>query len=421
MVETDAGGDPDDEQSLVRFLLYTNEWDVEGILANRLNARDGENLNPVRTGLGIIRRQLDAYAECYPSLRAHDPRYPQPDLLRQRTVPGHSASDEGMNLLIKAVDSPDRRPLWFMNWGTDEGSGPSNLVRALEHVRRTRGEDGYAKFKGRIRLSSSDEFGEHTGSIKPPFPLFVNTFRPEIDRKRWYHSFSAITATAAGFDLKRDLLTGHGPLGALYPTNTTHKQKEGDTMSFLYLVPTGMNNPEQPGWGSWAGRYGRNPEAGGAPYYWADQQDAWEGTLDRDNTLKRWAADLQNDFRARLDWCVKPFAAANHPPRVSVLGGAERTVRSPKSAMTGREVRLDARGTTDPDDNTLQYRWSFYPEAGTYRGPLPGIRDSTKPQASFRTPSVSEEQTLHVLLTVTDNGEPPLSRYHRTVIRLLPR
>ena len=38
--------------------------------------------------------------------------------------------------------------------------------------------------------------------------------------------------------------TGHGPLGALYPTNTTHQQKEGDTMAFLYLVPTGMNEPE---------------------------------------------------------------------------------------------------------------------------------------------------------------------------------
>jgi len=34
IIETDAGGDPDDEQSLVRFLLYANEWDVEGIIAN---------------------------------------------------------------------------------------------------------------------------------------------------------------------------------------------------------------------------------------------------------------------------------------------------------------------------------------------------------------------------------------------------
>ena len=72
-------------------------------------------------------------------------------------------------------------------------------------------------------------------------------------------------------------------------------------MSFLYLVPTGMNDPSQPGWGSWAGRYGLNPEYGGKPYYWANQADAWQEETHRDNTLKRWAADLQNDFRARLE------------------------------------------------------------------------------------------------------------------------
>src|SRR6187551_1343797 len=55
IIETDAGGDPDDEQSLVRFLLYVNEWDVEGIIANRLRARDGENLNRERTGFGMVR------------------------------------------------------------------------------------------------------------------------------------------------------------------------------------------------------------------------------------------------------------------------------------------------------------------------------------------------------------------------------
>src|SRR3979490_933989 len=63
LIETDAGGDPDDEQSLVRFLLYANEWDVEGIIASRPAARDGENKNPERTGLGIVRAHLRAYAE----------------------------------------------------------------------------------------------------------------------------------------------------------------------------------------------------------------------------------------------------------------------------------------------------------------------------------------------------------------------
>src|SRR3954471_8476899 len=73
IIETDAGGDPDDEQSLVRFLLYVNEWDVEGIICTLPKARDRENLNPERTGLGIVRRQLKAYGECHPNLVKHDP------------------------------------------------------------------------------------------------------------------------------------------------------------------------------------------------------------------------------------------------------------------------------------------------------------------------------------------------------------
>ncbi|HEY5914005.1 MAG TPA: nucleoside hydrolase-like domain-containing protein, partial [Verrucomicrobiae bacterium] len=76
IIETDAGGDPDDEQSLVRFLLYANEWDVEGIIANRPVARTGENLNVERTGLGIVQRLIGAYALCYTNLVQHDPRYP---------------------------------------------------------------------------------------------------------------------------------------------------------------------------------------------------------------------------------------------------------------------------------------------------------------------------------------------------------
>src|SRR4030081_1298931 len=89
IIETDAGGDPDDEQSLVRFLLYVNEWDVEGIICTLAKARDKENLNPERTGLGIVRRQLKAYGECYPKLVKHDRRFPTLAYLWQRTVAGY--------------------------------------------------------------------------------------------------------------------------------------------------------------------------------------------------------------------------------------------------------------------------------------------------------------------------------------------
>src|SRR6516165_7500555 len=78
IVETDAGGDPDDEQSLVRFLLYASEWDVEGIIANRPVTLRPENRNRRESGLEIVRTFVDAYAEVYPHLKEHDGRFPEP-------------------------------------------------------------------------------------------------------------------------------------------------------------------------------------------------------------------------------------------------------------------------------------------------------------------------------------------------------
>ena len=122
IIETDAGGDPDDEQSLVRFLLYANVFDIDGIIANRRVARVGENKNPVRDGLGIVKAMVNAYGVCYTNLLLNDPGYPKPEYLLQRTVSGYDDTDEGVDLIIRSVDAPDPRPVWFSNWGTDQGS-----------------------------------------------------------------------------------------------------------------------------------------------------------------------------------------------------------------------------------------------------------------------------------------------------------
>jgi hypothetical protein len=411
IVETDAGGDPDDEQSLVRFLLYVNEWDVEGIIANRSEATVGENRNPVRTGLGIVRRMLNAYGECWTNLVQHDPRYPSRESLWSRTVAGYRESNDAINLLIAAVDRPDPRPLWYSDWGTDDRAGTNNLKRALDRVLRERGPEGYARFKSRLRLASHDKFEEHTSTIQPPFTLWVNTFEPPRDGKRWYHRFSAITATAGGFDLARDVLNGHGPLGALYPTNTTHRQKEGDTMTYLYLVPTGMNNPEQPRWGSWAGRYGPHEKFPAAHYFWANQQDAWNGATNRDNTLARWAVALQNDFRARLNWCVKPVREANHPPRPVVEGDLERTV------APGSKVELSAGASSDPDGNELSFHWEFYRESGSYTGTVQ-LEDQNTKKVRITVPNSADSGSIHIILAVTDHGSPPLTRYRRVILNV---
>lgn len=418
IVETDAGGDPDDEQSLVRFLLYANEWDVEGIIANRPVTLRPENRNRRESGLEIVREFVDAYAAVYPRLAQHDDRFPKPTVLRERTVPGYDATDDGVQLVLAAVDRDDPRPVWFLNWGTNQGSGVSSLKRALDKVLAERGRDGYARFKNRILLSSADKFGDHTTTIEPLWRLWVFPFFPDREGGRWYHRFGPLTAKAGGFDLERDMRTNHGPLGALYPTNTHLPQKEGDTYTFLYLVPTGMNDPLHPEWGSWAGRFGVREDwkPSNANYYWANQRDTWNGTTNRDNMLKRWAADLQNDFRARLDWCVKPYREANHPP-LAVVDGDKSGHILDRDATAGSTVRASAAGSSDPDGNDLAYEWSVYPEAGTYSGSV-GLANPSKPAVELRVPADAAGKTIHLLLTVRDRGEPPLARYRRIVLRI---
>lgn len=419
IIETDAGGDPDDEQSLVRFLLCVNEWDVVGIIANRPAARDGENQNPERTGLGIVRRQLTAYGECWPNLVKHDPRYPPLDQLWQRTVAGYEENAEAVALIIAAVDDPDPRPVWYSDWGTDVGGATNNLRRALEKVLKERGPEGYAKFKSRLRLASANVFADHTDRIEPPFPIWVDTFRPELDRLRWYHRFSALTAKAGGFDIERDLRRDHGPLGAMYPLNTTHPQKEGDSMTFLYLLPNGLSDPLEPTWGGWAGRHGLNPNFPGRPYYWANQVDLWHGASNRDNTLARWAAAIQHDLAARADWCVADtYAKANHPPR-AVLDGDRSYAIMRHTVKSGETVKLSSAGSSDPDGNRLSTTWFVYPEAGTCRETVT-LSASDSEQTSFVAPRVSSPQTVHAILQVEDDGSPTLTSYRRAVIEVRP-
>ena len=184
-------------------------------------------------------------------------------------------------------------------------------------------------------------------------------------------------------------------------------------MCFLYLVPTGLGDPGEPGWGSWGGRYGRIlelPELSAKPCFWACEEDSWSGTKSRDNTLARWAVHLQNDFRARLDWCVKDFAGANHPPE-PVLQQPARIAAAP-----GERIVLDASLSRDPDGNALRFEWFFYPEPGTYRGPPSSMEGSGSARAVLRIGAAEVSGTIHIILMVTDDGEPPLTRYRRVII-----
>lgn len=406
-------GEPDDTQSLVRFLLYSNEFDVEGLIATATGrGRDG------RVFPEYIRVIVEAYGKVYGNLSAHDPRYPTREFLMERIKSGlpetesigEGLDSEGSNWIISVVDKPDPRPVWVIVWG-----GTRELAQALWRVGKERSPREQVEFRSKLRVYAiSDQ--DRTGPwIRARFPdLFYITSK--LAFRGMYRGGDESLVTREWVDTHVN--QGHGPLGEAYPNydggdpwGRVKGVKEGDTPSFLYLVPNGLNNPEHPEWGGWGGRYTGNGKhfSDAKDMVVVDSRVSW----DERATVFRWRSAFQADFQARLDWCVMGPGNANHPPVVLLDCPSELTVRS------GERVQLSASGCHDPDGDALSYSWFQYVEAGTYEGHIE-MKGADTPVVWFTAPEVSSRQVIHVILAVKDNGDPPLTRYRRIVVTVEP-
>ena len=447
LVLTDMGADPDDEQSLVRLLLYANQIDIEGIVATT----SCWHQNSIRPD--FIHTILNAYDKVQPNLLLHESGYPSADFLRARVkhgVPkygmtgvGDSMDTEGSDWIIKTLEKDDDRPLWISVWG-----GPNVLAQALYTMRETKSVDELARLVAKLRVYTISDQDDSAMWIRKEFPdvFYIVTPGDDYGQSTWV----AINNVHAGIDnssisnswLAENIQQGHGPLGAAYPDVSWGV--EGDTPAYLGLIPNGLNAPEHPNWGGWGGRYELSTPAfdtirdGGSVVVptpetrpiWTNAADTWRPYLFKDQkravqrheetftgnqvTLWRWRDDFQNDFAARMDWTTESYAEANHPP-VPRLNHPERiTVKS------GEGINLDAYGSYDPDGDSISYLWYHYPEAGTYDGVLATGGAENFDRHHVTAPEVEEEVTAHFILRVTDKGTPALSRYKRVIVTIIP-
>jgi hypothetical protein len=445
IVTTD--GEIDDQCSLVRFLLYANEWDIEGIITTSSQYHwQGHKW----AGDDWISPFLDAYAQVYPNLAKHDPRYPTPEYLRARTALGNVKAEgemeevtPGSELIVKVLlDQTDARPVWVQAWG-----GPNTIARALKTIEEQYPER-MPEAARKIRFyfiweqdnTCQSYIRPHWGKygiqtiISDQFLTYFYTWKQYLPPEQ--------QACLVGSWMKPNILENHGPLCALYKAHRKGDKgfdegdfrSEGDSPAFLHNIATGLRNMESPDWGGWGGRYVRVrdntwldpvPEPG---YQYPEGRwytsSAWGRTrikkeIPNDAELRaylkptwRWIDALQNDFAARADWCMKSYPEANHPPVVVLTNALNLNVR------LGDTVRLSARGTSDPDGNKLEFRWWQHREAGTCGGTIE-IQDAGKPEASFTVPDgAGKGKTIHVICEVTDDGTPPLTRYQRVVARI---
>ena len=201
---------------------------------------------------------------------------------------------------------------------------------------------------------------------------------------------------------------------------------EGDTPCFLGLVRNGLGWEISPAYGGWGGRYGLYQAFGETRKIWTNNGNSRD-TVTADNgktettdqaTIWRWREHYQNDFAARMNWCVADaFEKANHNPQLVLNGDRTKSVLT-LPAKAGGEIVLSAEGTNDPDKNTVHLTWWIYPEAGTIRGAtLTDVEGST---TRVRLPAATKAGTVHVILQAEDDGTPHLFAYRRAILDVVP-
>jgi hypothetical protein len=441
-VLTDIENEPDDAQSLIRFLTYSNQMDIEGIVATTSCwQRD-------KTAEWRILEIIEAFGKVRNNLEIHEKGYPTHHYLKSvvtsglpkfgREGVGEGQDSKGSERLITCLRKNDPRPLYVQAWG-----GTNVLAQALWKMKQTLSTAELDEICKKIRVYAISDQDDTGPWIRNNFPSIFYIVSPGFEENGGgqYH-YAAWTGISGDkfhgrFDgpdftlvdnpwLDAHVRHNHGPLGAMYPH--TDYLMEGDTPTFLGLINNGLNDPEHPNFGGWGGRY----ELYIPPYkkymYEPETRPIWTDTQDEvyseitnryhtsnKATIWRWREAYQHDFAVRIDWSnTDKYHLANHPPVAKLNHPGKLTVKS------GEKVKLSAYGSSDPDNNTLHYQWIHYQEVGTLNSSGLKIESADRQKASFIAPKTKKAGTIHIILAVTDDGVPSLTRYQRVIVNVLP-
>jgi hypothetical protein len=358
---------------------------------------------------------------------------------------------EGAKAIIQANDRSDNRPLWICLWG-----GSNTLAQALITVRAQRTPQEVQKFVATLRVSSISDQDDAGPWIRREFPDLFYIVQPSTPTSGEYY-YATWTGISGDFYYRNgegadsSVVTNEwldtnirskGPLGKVYPRFAFIM--EGDTPSYLGLTDNGLNSYRRPDWGGWGGRYVYRQPYGETHAIWTQGGDEFARVTSQDTvtgidgkkhvsdqaTVWRWRDAFQNDFTARMDWTVKDFAHANHNPAVEVNGNAG-TAPIFIDAIVGQPIELDASQSKDPEGQKLHYSWFHYGEAGLADGNLAvvAIENADKAKATvtatascsplwlpIRKTCPAEPGAAHIIVAVTDEGNPPLTSYRRIIL-----
>ncbi len=378
LTDISKGIENDDIASMVRLLLYSNVIDIEGLIActSCWVKRGGTQREK-----GIILKIIDAYEKVKDNLDIHQSGFPSPSYLRNITccgIPKYGqelgrgfgeeklSENEGVKQIIQAVDKNEERPVWIALWG-----GANTLAQALWKVRETRTKEEMDIFLSKIRvhaISDQDaaghwirkEFNSKIFYICSPSPAkgaayYCHATWPGISADRAQHG-SEDGRKNKGFDgaeesfvskkWLRKNIKNCGIYGKRYPL--PRFIMEGDTPSYLGLIPNGLNDAEYPGYGGWGGRYEYyipdEKYIGVIELYplWTNASDTVTGIDGKEHcspqaTIWRWRKAFQHDFAARMDWTRSSvYDSANHSPVVKIAHSNIIQAKSGEKVCTGQ-------------------------------------------------------------------------------------
>ena len=462
-------GEVDDQDSFIRLLLYSNEFNIIGLVysssqwhytgdgkgtlfSSEMPAtakRYGRRSELRWPGTDWMQNFIDQYALVYNNLTLHANDYPAPRYLKSLVKVGNIAFEGEMEKdtegsdHIKAIllDSSDE-PVYLQIWG-----GTNTVARALKSI-----EDEYKntstwqqiekKVSGKaIIYAVLDQDATYQKYIAPHWPKikvlynasqFWNFAYPWPDvvprelqsylRGAWFKEnikfnhgplLSSYYLWGDGTRIDNDPEHTHGDVMELKKYNMTRYDfiSEGDSPAFFHLIDVGLGNITDAAYGGWGGRMVRSESN---PHRWEDgnhvtDYNPYTKKNDSAYPQTRWIPVLQNDFAARADWCVLPYAQANHPPLVKLKHSNNL------KGKPGDRVSL-AGSATDPDGNAITYSWWQYHEVDSYAGRV-NVKEPNMGETSFTVPADAKtSETIHLILEVSDSGTPMLTRYQRVVV-----
>ncbi len=229
VVLTDIGGDPDDQQSMIRLLAYANEFELEALIASA-SGTPGELKQEV-TRPDLILELIAAYGVVLPRLRTHADGWPSVERLNSIVCSGNPKRGKpqvgvgndtaGSNRLVELLlaSSPER-PLDISIWG-----GQTDLAQALFQIKRRFSESEWKKVTRSFRvfdIADQDGIADWMRTEYPSMQYIMSGSPRGRDRRE--ATFRGMYLTGDESLTSRAWVEEHvrtcGPLGALYPIKT---------------------------------------------------------------------------------------------------------------------------------------------------------------------------------------------------------